>query len=148
MKNCHLSFLCLGVTVAVGGALDARNVRAAGAPQTEALFYAGTLEASDGSLVDDDLLIFVKIFDAASGGRELCQTLPSGMIAVRAGRFRFPLSAQCVTAVRDNRDTWVEVSVSGTVFPRSKIGAVPYAIRSGEGRSSGGVFRGRRRDRY
>jgi hypothetical protein len=104
--------------------------RAAGVPATTPLFYAGTLEDENGALSGSKSIV-IHFFDAVSGGTEVCSPSPSGATQVTAGRFRVPIDGSCVDAVHKNPELWTEVSVDGQTLPRSKVGAVPYALEAG-----------------
>ncbi len=106
------------------------QAQADGIPQDDTLFYTGVLETNAGNVVTGDYIISVKLFSDGSGGTELCQTTPSGSTSVVSGRFRIALSSNCVDAVSNNSNVWVEVSVDGGVLGRAKLGAVPYAVES------------------
>jgi hypothetical protein len=71
------------------------------------------------------------LFDALTAGTAVCSTAPQ-TITVTNGLFRIALDDTCTAAVQANPNLFVEVSVnSQTMQPRTKLGAVPYAIESG-----------------
>jgi hypothetical protein len=108
------------------------RVLAEGAPSEQPLFYSGVLEA-DGQLASGEHTITLELFDAQSGGTELCSIERSA--DVEAGRFRIDAS-ECADAMRESPDVWVAVSFRGedgverTISGRSKVGAVPYALEA------------------
>jgi hypothetical protein len=106
----------------------------AGIPTVTPLYYSGYLEDGNGA-VSDSKSITVNLFDAASQGNAICQSSPSGATAsktqVTAGRFRIALDPSCTPALQGKSDVWIEVNVEGQALPRSKIGAVPYALTAG-----------------
>src|SRR5205823_2210911 len=74
--------------------------------------------------------ITVSLFDGADGGAPRCTTVASAT-TVTAGEFRVPLPDTCVLAVRATPELWAEVQVNGIAMrPRSRLGAVPYAVES------------------
>jgi hypothetical protein len=105
--------------------------RAAGVPATAPLWYGGFLTDTAGTPVTGAHAIVIRVFDAATLGNQACMTVPTAMTQVNNGRFRIPLDASCVAAVHANPDLWVEPAVDSTPFPRTKLGAVPYALEAG-----------------
>jgi hypothetical protein len=108
------------------------HVFAIGAPNPPGLFYSGMLE-EDGAPANGTFTVTLKLYLAATGGEALCEA--TDQTEVQAGRFRIDASS-CMNAVRDEADTWLEVSfvgsdgVSRTIADRTKIGAVPYALEA------------------
>jgi len=105
---------------------------AEGAPTTQPLFYGGVVASKQGEPLDGKHTVAVSIFDGETGGDPLCAT-SSLSAAFTEGHFRVALPSGnngCAQAVAANADTYVELTVDGTTFPRSKIGAMPYAIES------------------
>lgn len=108
------------------------RVLAEGAPDDPSLFYSGTLE-QDGERVNGDFTVTLALFSAARGGNELCRV--ESATTVENGGFRID-ATDCEGAVRENANTWVEVSFTGgdgverRIEGRSKLGAVPYAIEA------------------
>ncbi len=118
----------LALTSALALAYFVGVARADGIPTGDVLFYSGTLE-DDGVPVDGTRTVIIELYGSASGGAAQCTT-SSDTVAFTAGAFRVPLSGTCLAAVHANRNLYAEVSVGGTVLPRSKLGAVPYAIEA------------------
>lgn len=107
---------------------------AAGIPTENTLTYSGTLQRPNGDAVDEAVLhVEVRFFDAAEAGAELCRGETDD---VQLGHFSIPLPAACATAVQQNRDVYIEVSVDGTSLGRTKAGAVPYAIEAAHATSA------------
>ena len=108
------------------------RVLAEGAPAEQPLFYSGVLE-SNGSLASGEHTITLELFDAQSGGNQVCAIERTS--EVTSGRFRIDAS-ECADAMRENADVWVAVSFLGddgverTISGRSKVGAVPYALEA------------------
>jgi hypothetical protein len=128
--------VCAGAVLGYG-----LHVAAEGAPTTQPLFYAGTVSSKDGDPLDGMHAIGVSLFGAASDGAALCST-STLQVPVAVGRFRVELpsgSKGCREAVANNPDTWIELTVDGTTFPRTKVGAVPYAIEADHSKSATAV---------
>jgi hypothetical protein len=120
------------------------HVAAEGAPTAQPLFYAGTLSSKQGEPLDGTHPVQVSLFSAVTGGSALCTTSML-QVPVTAGRFRVELpsgSKGCREAVANNPDTWAELTVDGTTFPRTKVGAVPYAIEADHAKSAASVTGG------
>jgi formylglycine-generating enzyme required for sulfatase activity len=119
------------LAVGVGVTYWSRQAAAEGVPTSEPLWFSGTL-ADGGAPVDGARDVTIRMFDADTGGAEVCATEALGA-RVAAGRFRIALAAGCVAAVHANAELWVQVEVGGVNLGRTKIGAVPYALETGSG---------------
>jgi hypothetical protein len=107
------------------------QVKADGAPKAQPLWYAGTVADAAGIPLEGNHSVALRLFAALSGGSPACTAGPSN-IAFQKGRFRLDASAAaCTAAVAANPDLFAELSVDDKAFPRSKIGATPYAIEAG-----------------
>lgn len=134
----------VGAFAAAGGfaaaALFLGRAGAEGIPSAPALYYAGTL-IENGAPVTGVKSIGLALFTTESGGSPVCRKVES-TVAVQAGKFRIPLSDECLNAVRGNPNLWAETTVGTVVMQaRKKIGAVPYAVeaeRAGAARSATG----------
>ncbi len=132
-----------GVAIAITGALSFALDRALadGPPTIEPLVYAGTL--IDGSTpVEGSRSIGIVLWSSATASTasdRACATAPAAM-PVTAGRFRVVLDATCSAAVHARPDLWVELSVDGTVMPRTHLGAVPYALEAASAGSASGAL--------
>lgn len=117
--------------VALGGLLAGAyfigSARADGIPTGNAIFYTGLLEES-GVPAEGDRSVVIRLFDAPSGGTERCNT--SLTATFTAGRFRVPLTGPCTAAIHGYADLFAEVSVGAYTLPRTKLGAVPYAVEA------------------
>ena len=108
------------------------RVLAEGAPTEQPLFYSGTLEV-DGALASGEHTVMLELYDAQSGGAELCAV--ESEAEVENGRFRIDASA-CADAMRSSADVWVAVAfrdgggIERAIAGRSKVGAVPYALEA------------------
>jgi hypothetical protein len=114
---------------ALGG--YALHAAAEGGPVDRPLFYAGSVSA-DGKPLEGTHSVSVKLYASETAGTPLCAT-PSLAVEFRSGHFRTDLASaeqSCREAVQGNADTWVELQVDTTLLPRSKVGAVPYALES------------------
>lgn len=118
----------LAALVGAGVALTVHHaVRADGAPTMSPLLYRGYLER--GGVPDDtSRMVGASLWDRATDGARLCD-VPAAPVTPSGGRFELPLDA-CVAAVRANREAWLQLSVDGTALPRTKLGAVPYALEA------------------
>jgi hypothetical protein len=114
------------------------RARADGAPTMNPLYFGGVLD-DGGRPVEGMRSITVRLWDAATGGAAVCTTA-SPTTTVTAGRWRVTLDAACATAVQTNPNLWAEVSVDGNAFPRSKVGAVPYALEARRAAGASGAL--------
>ena len=125
-----LVVLAAAVVSVVG--TSTRTARATGIPPTDTLFYSGLLhDVSTGKPAVGSPSVAVDLYAAQTGGTAVCYTAAKA-VTLTDGRFRVALDPQCVAAVQQNPDLWVEVVLNGTALPRSKIGAVPYAVEPKE----------------
>ena len=125
----------LGLTVAVAigaaSAITLQRAGASGAPAAGALTYRGTLELADGSVVVGDKPIGLALWDSMTAGKKLANCdVPSMPRAVVQGNFEVKLPDTCTAAISGSADLWVEVQVDGLPLPRTKLGAVPYAVEA------------------
>jgi hypothetical protein len=130
----RFGWMVSGAAIAIV-AYEAGKARADGAPKSEPLVYSGHLTDDENAPVaDGERAMAVALFDAATGGAALCRT-PVGEGAtkeypVKGGHFSVTLDEGCTGAVQANSEVWVEVAIEGTVMPRTKIAAVPYALEA------------------
>ena len=118
------------VSVMIGN--STKIASATGIPTNNTLFYAGKLEdAATGKPAKGPHNIEVYLFSMETGGTQQCYT-NLGQLVIVDGRFRVALDKSCVTAIQKNPSLWIEVVVDKTALPRSKIGAVPYAVEPKE----------------
>lgn len=124
----------LAALAGAGVALTVHHaVRADGIPATTPLLYRGYLERS-GMPDDTARMVGASLWDRATDGTRLCD-VPAAPVTPSGGRFELALDA-CVAAVRANRDAWLQLTVDGTPLPRTKLGAVPYAIEAERAQSA------------
>lgn len=132
----------LGACLVVGVvAYRVGRARADGVPAMNPLYYGGVLN-DGGRAVEGTRAVTVRLWDAATAGTTVCTT-SAGATTFTGGRFRVALDATCVGAVRANPELWAEVQVEGTVFPRAKLGAVPYALEAGRATAAAGALEAR-----
>lgn len=117
------------------------KARADGVPMVNPMYYGGVLD-DGGRPVEGMRNVTVRLWDMAAAGTTVCTTVATGT-AFSGGRFRVALDNGCTGAVRANPDLWAEVQVEGTTFPRSKLGAVPYALEAGRATGAAGALEGR-----
>jgi len=116
--------------VGLAGAYLVGRARAAGIPASTAMTYSGTLtDASGVPLTGSKNLqvAFFKMATAMTGETPECVVALPGQMLV-GGAFQATLPDTCTDAVHRLSDLWIEVSVDGAPLPRTKIGAVPYAV--------------------
>jgi len=124
------SVLTLTSLSAVAG--YALHATAEGAPRTSPLFYSGSISGRDGKALVGKHGVRLALFESASGGVAACTT-PDLQVEFQQGQFSVELptgAAGCDTAVGAKSDLWSELTVDGNVFPRAKVGAVPYALQA------------------
>jgi hypothetical protein len=105
------------------------------------LYYGGVLDEG-GRPVEGMRTVTVRLWDMAIGGTAACTTTAPNT-AFSGGRFRVALDAACAGSVRMNPNLWAEVQVEATTFPRSKLGAVPYALEAGRATAAAGALEAR-----
>ncbi len=69
---------------------------------------------------------------ANTSANQKCTTPTHNVTPDAQGRFQVILDQACFDAVKANPNLWVQVQVGATVLPRSKLGAVPFAVESGK----------------
>ena len=132
----------VAVCVIVGiAAYRLGRARADGVPMVNPLYYGGMLD-DGGRPIEGVRNVTVRLWDAATAGATVCTTNAAGT-AFSGGRFRVALDGACVGAVRANPELWAELQVDATTFPRSKLGAVPYALEAGRATGAAGALEAR-----
>ncbi len=107
--------------------------RAAGTPTTNPLVYRGVLEEA-GAPVSGARNVALRVWNdatATAAANLACNVIPGSPTQIEGGRFDIVLGTECVAAVRDNPDLWIEVLVDNVSLGRSPVGAVPYALETG-----------------
>ena len=116
-----------------------RSVQAEGIPTSGALHYTGTLEEEGLPVAGTrDFVVFLWTDPSSDDPGPACTTTATD-VPVDDGRFRVDLSDDCVQAVRENPDLWIEVIVDDASFGRERIGAVPYAVEADNGVPTGSI---------
>jgi len=139
-RGAMLGALALSV-VGMVAAYRLGRARADGVPMVNPLYYGGMLD-DGGRPVEGTRNVTVRLWDAATAGATVCTT-NAGVTAFSGGRFRVALDGACVGAVRANPELWAELQVEGTTFPRTKLGAVPYALEAGRATGAAGALEAR-----
>jgi hypothetical protein len=123
--------VALGLAAAGGFATAAVWMKRAGADgiaTAPTLHYSGTV-LDAGAPFNGVKTIGVSVWTAPDGGTMVCERPPAA-VPIASGRFRVELPETCVTAVRMQPNLWVQATVEATTFPRTKLGAVPYAVQA------------------
>jgi hypothetical protein len=124
----------------LGGVAIGWGVKAVadGIPQMQPLQYSGTV-LENGLPFTGARDIVVSLWDSAitGAGAKKCETAAPGTM-LTSGRFRVALASECTAAVRANPELWVEVTVAGTMMPRKKLSAVPFAMEADRAASASG----------
>ena len=144
MKRIHwmvvITVFCVTAAAWLGHRLG--SAHAEGIPLSGALQYAGTID-EDGVPVNGFRNLHIGLWSHATSTDETaylqCVTdAPSH--PVTNGRFVVVLDDACTTAVRRHADLWAELTVEGGAFPRTRLGAVPFAVQAGNGVPIGTVI--------
>jgi len=131
-RRSSLVLASLGGALALGGgAALIRYARAQGIPSTDPLVYRGTLDESAGPVTDPAVAFTLRLLTPS--GTAACSTTQTRPVA--AGAFELTLPADCVQAVRANRDLSAELTVTRTGSAPTTHGpvrltAVPYAVEA------------------
>jgi hypothetical protein len=131
----------IGVVGAVSKAI------ADGIPTMTPLTYSGVLQNSAGAPVTTQQSMQLTLWDDASANASMnqkCVTPTQSVTPDAQGRFQIVLDQACLEAVRANPNLWVQVQVGSIVLPRSKLGAVPYAVEAGRSTRTVLSFMGKR----
>lgn len=103
------------------------RARAYGIPQTGTMSYTGTLYTygqPDSGSHTIGVTLWVQGAAAAA-----CSTSTATVTLVN-GQFTVPLSEDCVTAVHQNPNLQVQISVDSNFLPLTSLSAVPYAVEA------------------
>jgi hypothetical protein len=94
------------------------------------LVYSGIALDGGAPIADGTHAIGIGLFDAPTGGAALCTIAPSPIETV-GGHFAISVAAAaCGAAIQRGEEIHVELSIDGTLLPRSRVGAVPYAVNA------------------
>ena len=130
MKRKVLALLVSGVALGLVG-----KAIADGIPTVTPLTYSGVLQNSNGTAVTTQQSMQLTLWDDATANASVnqkCVTPTQNLTPDAQGRFQVQLDQACFDAVKANPNLWVQVQVGSTVLPRTKIGAVPYAVEAGK----------------
>lgn len=125
----------LGVSAVVIVAGVMGKAIADGIPTMTPLTYSGVLQSSAGAPVTAQQSMQLTLWDDATANASMnqrCVTPTQNVTPDPQGRFQIVLDQACFEAVRANPNLWVQLQIGATVLPRSKLGAVPYAVESGK----------------
>lgn len=100
------------------------------------LVYSGFLEDASGNPANGTFAVTALVYDAETAGVVLCNT--NGQLVVTRGFFSLPLDPACTVSVRSGPDRFLQLTVMGSVLPRQRIGAVPYALEAARAMEAGG----------
>ncbi|MDB4976809.1 MAG: hypothetical protein JWN48_5150 [Myxococcaceae bacterium] len=98
---------------------------------SEPLFYGGTVSNKDGTPLEGSHAVTLRLFGQETGGSSVCAT-PQLKVDFTAGRFRIELpsgAGGCSEAIAST-SVWTELTVDTETMPRSRVGAVPFAVRA------------------
>lgn len=113
---------------------------AAGLPTTTPFTYSGLLADAQGKpLSAATAQVGLSLHTAQSGGTAACTTAAK-QVTLNQGRFTLTLHADCQKAFHDHPDLYLQLTVNGTTLPRTKVGAVPYALETDDKCPSGYTY--------
>lgn len=123
------TFFAAGVAFCVGGAWWATAVadRSTTAPP---VVYSGQVLEGGEPVPDGSRSIGLSLWTEPSGATGGLCDMPAQSVTTTHGNFSLTLSSECADAFETNEEVYVQLSVDGTVLPRSRAGAVPYAVRA------------------
>jgi hypothetical protein len=115
--------------VAGVGAATLPRLWAAGAPESDALYYRGLLETPDGEAVTGSKNVRLALYTAVDSVDTVCET-GSSAVTIERGHFEVKLPDACVAAIHATPTLWIGVEVDGAPVSRTQLGAVPYALEA------------------
>ncbi|MBX3373798.1 MAG: tail fiber domain-containing protein [Phycisphaeraceae bacterium] len=125
----HTTIILTTLALAATTLLPAPAVRADD-PGHDAVTYQGQLR-HDGSAVAGPVDLTFRLYDAATGGRQVGEELLAGGFADFDAEGRFTLDLQFGKSTFDGTQLWLEIQVDDTVLsPRQPIRPAPYSIRA------------------
>lgn len=105
-----------------------------GAPTQQPLTYRGRLLSSSGAPINAPQAFTLRLWTDATStalGMRRCVTTTQTRTPDNQGNFFIQVDdPACTTALQQFSDVWAELEVSTVVLPRTKLGAVPYALES------------------
>lgn len=99
--------------------------------ETQSLSYSGILTDPNGMPLTGDKNVQLQVFpdQDSDSTTALCSVGPTTK-TLAAGAFSVELPQLCVDAIHSHQHLWVELFVDGNSLGRSKLGAVPYALKA------------------
>lgn len=127
----------VGAGAFVATAVRAQRAQADGVPQTDSFYAVGTLDIA-GRPDNAQHNIVVRLFNEETGGTMRCQSSTLAAMVIN-GQFRIDFE-MCRATVRSSPDLWVELTIDSNTFPRTKLGAVPYALEAARASGASGTI--------
>lgn len=126
----------------VGGVLAGRAM-ATGVPTVSPLTFSGLVTDDAGKPYAKAVPVIVTFYAGQTATTPAC-TAASTQAEAGSGRFEVALAADCADAVHASKDLWSELTVGDgkVALPRSRVGAVPYALEAQVASQAGGVLAG------
>jgi len=104
--------------------------------------FRGQLNDSNDQPINGSVYIVFRIFSSATGGTELYLE-NIGNIDVVDGQYGFQFgsngSPELSGVIKQNSETWMEVTIEGTALPRQRFVSVPYALNAGSAQIASGA---------
>lgn len=128
--NATIRNLLLGAALLAGGVFAGHAI-ASGVPSVSPLTWSGVVTDDAGKPYPKAVPVSVAFYDGQNATTAAC-TSSTVQAQAGTGYFEVVLPAECVKAVHDSADLWSEMTVGDgkTVLPRSRVGAVPYALEA------------------
>jgi len=104
-----------------------------GIPTADPLVYSGLLLNSVGAAATGNHTVQLSLWDDATSTGLTSQKYATTRQTVPVdgrGFFRLVFDTQGLDAVKTNPNLWVQLEVDSVILPRSKLGAVPYAVEA------------------
>ena len=103
--------------------------------------FRGQLLNSTGQPVTSTVSVDLRVFPSENGGAQLYLE-NIGNVEVINGQYAFQFgsngSPDFTSVIRQNSETWVEITLNGDVLPRQRFVSVPYALSAGNAQVSPG----------
>ena len=103
--------------------------------------FRGQLLNSSGQPVTSTVSIDLRVFPTQTGGAQLYLE-NVGSVEVRNGQYAFQFgtngSPDFSAVIKQNAETWVELTLDGDVLPRQRFVSVPYALSAGSSQITAG----------
>ena len=103
--------------------------------------FRGQLLNSTGQPVTSTVSVDLRVFPSENGGAQLYLE-NIGNVEVINGLYAFQFgsngSPDFTSVIRQNSETWVEITLNGDVLPRQRFVSVPYALSAGNAQVSPG----------